>query len=171
MISENIRRELEPISLSPVTSDMREAEGKALLPEAREKILIELERYLSSVPLIIISDVAKALGVTRDTAKGLIKELQERWRNEDLDRIEHQIRFYERVLDTYYKDPKFLTEEKLKQLSIIERLMDKIAFLEKLRKGNINSVNDMQEYVIFHWGVLKPKTRKLLETFKNEPKS
>jgi hypothetical protein len=167
--------------LYPITDDKRLAVGHQILPEVREDIKKQISRYITACGCVRILKIAEALDVNYLTARELVNEVLDKWKENDIEPINAQIKWVEEQLEIIEskKDTKTITDNEGKStiqlgmpyaeyISLKTTLMKQLNDLRMLADG---SSADKNEVLAFHlFGKIKPKTIQSIRQ-DNEPGS
>jgi hypothetical protein len=125
----------------------------------RESVLKQVEKHIVKVGHVRSSEIMEGLGIGRRAALDLITEVAALWREEDLIKIESQIRSWEDTVQDLEEHPENYTPEKISLLGLKAELQDRINKLRGLKSPDSSPA----EMLNFHVdGQIKPVTAQRL---------
>jgi hypothetical protein len=157
MLNDDEAKELN-MFLIPIVSSEKDGSGK-LLPGVKEKIKEGIAAYISYCGCINVRRISRALCVNYTTAKEIIDEVVDEWRESDIDQIHAQIAWVEDQLEQIEVEKKKPSPvmSYSEYINLKTTLMNQLNDLRKL--ANPGSDNDNEEMVAFHlFGKVKKKT-------------
>ena len=161
----NTSKNLLNFCITSIKPEDRNSDG-SLLPEARERALLEVESYIKSSGHVNISYLSRRLGVARQHAKTLVLEIMGSWKEEGIDPLMVRIKWYEELLQELDNYPERFTPEYVRMLGLKSGIMDKIDALWRLEYPNSGPRLVQNNFINMHlWENVKPKT---LEAMKQD---
>lgn len=101
-------------------------------PEARERVLVSLKKYLEHTGRANISEIAEMLGLSRQTTKNLIDEILTDWIPKIQDQSLLQSKWMESVLKDLDQNPETFNKDKIAVVNLKSSLLSKLNALQKL---------------------------------------
>lgn len=155
---------ISPVEIHAIIQEERNGD-MSLKPEARERIKDEIARYIAKRGYVDISSIARLLKTNFQTARALITEVIEQWREEDADFMTSHKRWLQNMMTQLDDNPDIFDEKMITLIELKTSLANQIMRISRLERGEL-SAGDMDEFINFKvvWSkTLKPKTRKLIE--------
>ena len=118
-------------SNSLIKKDDRTNDGN-LRPEARERILESIKDYLKYAGRANISEIARFIGLSRQTTKKLVDEVLAEWQEDVQDQSLVQAKWVETVLDDLDENPGTFSKKKIFMIQLKAGLLGKMSALQKL---------------------------------------
>jgi hypothetical protein len=126
---------------SLVKKDDRTSDGN-LLPETRERILKSIKEHLEYAGRANISEIARMVGLSRQTTKNLINEILAEWHQDIQDQTLVQARWVEFILKDIDENPETFDKDKIAVVNLKSSLLNKLNALQKLAlKENSTTVS------------------------------
>ena len=116
---------------SLIKTDDRANDGN-LLPEARERILESIKEHLEYAGRANISEIARLVGLSRQTTKNLINQVVAEWQDDIQDQSLIQAKWVESILDDLDENPETFDEKKIFMIQLKSNLLGKMSALQKL---------------------------------------
>src|SRR3989339_975520 len=121
--------------LSVINSEDRTSDGN-LLPHARERAFGFIQKHIRRTGQLNISNIASKLCVSRQTAKKLIYEVMEEWRDEIEDQTLAQMKWHEFIAEEIDKHPEKFGKDEIKIIKLKSTFLGKINSLQRLLEKN-----------------------------------
>ena len=164
------------IILQPIPDSERNGAMK-ITPEVREKAVESVEKYIESVKIINITDIARQLNVSWTTANEIVTEITEKWRKQNKKKIEKWRNttfclFEELITDTLktLDDDKMDIIKKSEKIHSIKNLFDELKEIGDFGKEGIEGVEDASKMLSVHFNNLNlsPSMEKELRKVREE---
>ena len=139
------------LSNSVVKDCDRTSDGN-LKPEAKERILKSVKKYLEQTGRANISEIAQMINLSRPTTKNLINEILLEWNEDIQDQTFPQSKWIESVIKDLDENPETFDKEKRANINLKTGLLSKLNALQKLALKD-----DSYGFIVYKLKATEPK--------------
>jgi hypothetical protein len=146
----------EETKLVPI-ADADKDNGGRLLPEVRDKVIKAIEDHLNETKKINVSEISRNLGVAWVTAELLVKEVTERWRQEDAHKIQQYRRSLVESSGTFIMGAEKEASQGNLSFDKMEKIIDmfaKLIAVTKIENQPVANLDDASKVVAVHFNNL-----------------
>ena len=155
------------LTLSYTKPEEKDGSGH-LLPDVRDRVLGEIENFIKSKGYVNYRFLSEKLGLNKLTVRNLVSEAVENWRNEDTNKTEFQIKWFEGLLEEIEEHPENFDSKRITLIALKTGIIDKINGLKKLLTSGIPISMNKEEISFNVFYPLKSKTLEALTKRKLE---
>ena len=156
------------INVEKVKKEERDSNG-SLNKEGRYRITEDIKKIILHYGSVNYTKISYLLGIRRETAKKLVKEVIDEWKEEFNDRVIVQAKFFENIATERLDHPEVFTEEKKIEISEVASLLNRANFFSGMINNKLSKQEEEDLFsFIKAWSTIGSRTKKILEEKREE---